>query len=114
MDANHRVVEILKESDDRIKEAIEQVEGTGFIPPRLPFPATSDEPVIELSINGYFSMCFPTLFPDGAAEFVQPHIYKVDLDEYLAHLMQYKDQRFARHPIFRYWCLNTHLRKMAR
>lgn len=80
----------------------------------MPFPSTSDEPIPELSVLGYFTMCFPTLFPDGKGEFVSSRLEKVDLDEYLCHLMQFRDQRFARHPVFRYWCLNTHLRKMAR
>ena len=40
-------------------------------------------------------MCFPVLFPDGKCDFTVPRRIKVDLDEYLKHLIQFHDQRFA-------------------
>ncbi len=45
-------------------------------------------------------MAFPTLFPTGAA----------DSGNYFTHLLKYDDGRFARHPRFRFFALNTEMR----
>lgn len=57
---------------------------------------------------------FPTLFPTGKADFDELRDTKVSLKEWVAHLMRYEDGRFAAHPRFRYWALNTIMREDAR
>lgn len=58
-------------------------------------------------------MAFPTLFPTGAASFNSPREMTVNLANYHLHLMRYRDDRFARHPQFRFWALNTQMRQQA-
>ena len=69
-----------------------------------------DERSKELHIE---RMAFPTLFPNGSASFNNPRMRTVSLTDYHAHLMRYQDGRFARHPKFRYWALNTQMRQQA-
>lgn len=56
---------------------------------------------------------FPTLFPTGEAVFAAPRIHKVTIGVYMKHLMMYRDGRFAKHPRFRYFALNTEMRWRA-
>ena len=58
-------------------------------------------------------MCFPTLFPTGAADFLAPGHLVVTIGNYLKHMMMFEDGRFARHPRFRYFALNTEMRWRA-
>ena len=53
------------------------------------------------------SCAFPTLFPTGATDFVAPRQHAVTIGNYFKHLMMYEDGRFAKHPRFRYFALNT-------
>lgn len=55
-------------------------------------------------------MAFHTLFPTGAASFNSPRDVSVKLADYHLHLMRYRDDRFARHPQFCFWALNTQMR----
>ena len=48
-------------------------------------------------------MDFPTLFPTIATMLKQPHIHEVDMHEYVLHLIHYQDNRFGKHPRFRYY-----------
>ena len=59
------------------------------------------------------SCAFPTLFPTGAADFVAPRPYQVTIGNYFKHLLMYEDGRFAKHPRFCYFALNTELRWRA-
>ena len=59
------------------------------------------------------SCAIPTLFPTGVADFVAPRPLAVTIGNYFKHLMLYKDGRFARHPRFRYFALNTEMRWRA-
>ena len=69
-------------------------------------PADARNPINE-NTPGYMSMAFPTLFPDGKADFNQPRLHKVELGEYFKHLLCYKDGRFARHRRFPWFMFNT-------
>ena len=69
-------------------------------------PADAQNPVNE-NTPGYMSMAFPTLFPDGKADFNQPRLYDVHLSDYFKHLLLYKDGRFARHRRFPWFMFNT-------
>ena len=55
----------------------------------------------------------PSSSPPGAADFVAPRQHVVTAGNYFKHLMMYHDGRFARHPRFRYFALNTEMRWRA-
>ena len=82
-------------------------------PPVLPWPTSSGTPINEFTTEGYMSCAFPTLFPTGMADFVAPRSRTVTVGNYFKHLMQYHDGRFAKHPRFRYFALNTEMRHRA-
>ena len=73
----------------------------------------SGNPINEFNVEGYISCAFPTLFPTGAADFLAPRHHVVTVGNYFKHLMMYEDGRFARHPRFRYFALNTEMRWRA-
>lgn len=58
-------------------------------------------------------MAFTTLFPPWAASINSPRERTVAMADYHCHLMRYRDDRFARHPQFRFWALNTQMRHQA-
>jgi len=53
------------------------------------------------------TMVFPTLFPDGAGDFYQARLRKVDLGEYFKHLLRFRGGRFAQHKRFPRFAFNT-------
>ena len=55
-------------------------------------------------------MTFPTLFPTGATMLKKPRIHEVDMHEYALHLIHYHDNRFRKHPRFRYYIYNVIMR----
>ena len=89
------------------QETVEQVV-SGEQP--VAWPPRGDTPLNEFHSEGYITLAFPTLFPTGAADFTAPRMWPVTLGYYLKHLMMYSDGRFARHPRFRYFALNTEMR----
>ena len=70
-------------------------------------------PINEFMTEGYFSMAFPTLFPTGAADFLGQRCNRVTIGNYFKHLVMYEDGRFATHPRFRFFALNTEMRWRA-
>ncbi|KZT34517.1 hypothetical protein SISSUDRAFT_1065241 [Sistotremastrum suecicum HHB10207 ss-3] len=64
---------------------------------------------LELAIQA-----FPTLFPTGKADFNGSRPDKVTMAEWTGHLLRLRGGRFARHPRFRYWSLNTDMRALAK
>ena len=83
-----------------IQESILQSAGSST--DRVNWPSTSGNPINEFTTEGYISCAFPTLFPTGAADFVAPRQRSVTIGNYFKHLMLYHDQRFSKHPRFRY------------
>ena len=79
----------------------------------VPWPSRGNDPVNEFTTEGYMSCAFPTLFPTGSADFVAPRERKVTVGNYFNHLMRCGGGRFARHPRFRYFALNTEMRWRA-
>jgi len=59
-------------------------------------------------------MAFPTLFPDGAGDFYQARLRKVDLGEYFKHLLRFRGGRFAQHKRFPWFAFNTLQRARTR
>ena len=82
-------------------------------PPTVSWPPSGLTPINEFNTEGYISCAFPTLFPTGAADFVAPCPLAVTVGNYFKHLLLYQDGRFARHPRFRYFALNTEMRWRA-
>lgn len=81
--------------------------------PVLMWPSIGGMPLNEFTTEGYFSCAFPTLFPTGAVDFLSHRQVAVTIGNYFKHLMQYDDGRFARHPRFRFFALNTEMRHRA-
>ncbi|KAH6907946.1 hypothetical protein BKA70DRAFT_1104335, partial [Coprinopsis sp. MPI-PUGE-AT-0042] len=54
---------------------------------------------------------FPTLFPHGEGSFQAVRPTAVTLEEWGSHLIRLKGGKFAQHPQFRYWVLNTIMRQ---
>ena len=79
----------------------------------LMWPSIGGTPINEFTTEGYFSCAFPTLFPTGDAEFLGGRLNPITIGNYFKHLMMYNDGRFAKHPRFRYFALNTEMRWRA-
>jgi len=77
------------------------------------WPPTGSTPINEFTTVEYISCAFPTLFPTGSAELLAPRHHSVTIGNYFKHLMLYNDQRFTKHPRFRYFALNTEMRHRA-
>jgi len=76
-------------------------------------PHCDSEPLSE-STPGYMTMAFPTLFPDGAGDFHQARLRKVDLGQYFQHLLRFRGGRFAQHRRFPWFAFNTLQRARTR
>ena len=79
----------------------------------VPWPENGSVPIDEFKTEGYISCAFPTLFPTGEADFLAPRLQSVTVGMYFKHLMMYGEGRFAKHPRFRYFALNTEMRWRA-
>ena len=75
----------------------------------LMWPSIGGNPINEFQTEEYFLMEFPTLFPNCAADFNGTRITPVKVGNYSTHLMKYDDGRFAKHPHFRFFALNTEM-----
>ncbi|KAJ7812274.1 hypothetical protein B0H13DRAFT_1513522, partial [Mycena leptocephala] len=73
----------------------------------LTMPIVHGTPISEHDGTQIATDAFPSLFPHGQADFAEPRSIKVTMTEWADHLMRLEDGRFARHPRFRYWALNT-------
>ena len=82
-------------------------------PPTVPWPSAGRTPINEFNTEGYICCAFPTLFPTGSGDFLAPRARIVTIGNYFKHLMLYHDGRFAKHPRFRYFALNTVMRHRA-
>jgi len=79
----------------------------------VPWPGRGSAPINEFITEGYMSCAFPTLLPTGSADFLAPRERPVTVGNYFKHLLKFRDGRFARHPRFRYFALNTEMRWRA-
>jgi hypothetical protein len=76
----------------------------------LTVPSFRETPINEVRAQLLYSMAYPTLFPHGKADFSLPRRRTVTLQQWVEHLIRYKDGRFARHPRFRYMAFNQVMR----
>ncbi|KAF6528008.1 hypothetical protein HZS61_008310 [Fusarium oxysporum f. sp. conglutinans] len=82
---------------------------------QLEMPDIRRTPVNEFNRSqALLSMAFPTLFPRGQAEFVEPRLRPIKYSDYIQHALRWHDGRFARHPTFRFVVFNTLMRAQAR
>ena len=65
---------------------------------------------VHHTTEGYFSCAFPTLFPTGAGDFSGQRQNQVTICNYFKYLTMYDDNRFSKHPRFRFFTLNTEMR----
>ncbi|CAG8641197.1 7999_t:CDS:2 [Cetraspora pellucida] len=77
------------------------------------WPRIEENPINEFSIPGYIACAFPTLYLTGDANLHAEHVKDVNPAEYFKHLLKYKGGRFARHPQWRYFALNSQMRWKA-
>ena len=77
----------------------------------LTMPTIDGTPINEHDPNTcYMINAFPTLFPQGKADFHARRDVKVNAQDYFKHLLRYRDGRFAQHSRFRYFAWNSILR----
>ena len=98
-------VEAVKESIQERQKSADQT--------TVPWPHRADTLVNEFNTESYMSCAFPALFPTGAGDFLAPRERAVTVGNYFKHLVRYDDGRFARHPRFRYFALNSEMRWRA-
>ena len=53
----------------------------------MEWPEIGLSPINEYNTEGLFDMAFPTLFPTGTADWLQPHFKDVRLHEYGLHYL---------------------------
>ena len=94
---------------ETVRQSIEQRQSGST----LMWPTIGGAPINEFTTEGYFSMAFPTLFPTGASDFLGQRCNQVTIGNYFKHLLMYEDSRFAKHPRFRFFALNTEMRWRA-
>jgi hypothetical protein len=102
---------------NRGQTEIEQLHAAAFhddTPVILTMPAVHGTAINEHAGHPIAIDAFPSLFPTGKADFSAVRETEVTMAEWAAHLMRYEDGRFARHPRFRYWALNTIMRHEAK
>ena len=96
---------------ETVQQSLEDLQSGS--PHRLMWPTLGEAPINEFTTEGYFSLAFPTLFPTGAADFLGQRCNQVTIGNYFTHLLKYDDGRFAKHPRFRFFALNTEMRRRA-
>jgi hypothetical protein len=79
--------------------------------PHMSMPTPDQTPLSEFNkSHPLLSWAFPSLYPQGRAEFVDNRMREATYPEYVRHLLLYKDGRFAQHPRWRYVVFNTMMR----
>src|SRR6185437_2123889 len=76
-------------------------------------PDIDGNPINEFQTPDYIACAFPTLYPTGSADLRSAHARDIRPAEYFSHLLKFKDGRFARHPRWRYFALNSQMRWRA-
>lgn len=79
----------------------------------MDYPTLDKTPINEYKTEGYIVCAFPHLFPYSQADFRAPRDIEITLSEWFHNLMRYHDKRFAQDPRFRFFALNTIMRRQA-
>ena len=96
---------------DQLGEVDEIGDGTKAFP--FGWPDKASIPLNEYTAPGYMTLAFPSLFPLGYGSYSDDREHKLKFEEWAMHLMHYYDRRFAAHPSFPFFMLNTHERNLA-
>ncbi|KAM4067560.1 ATP-dependent DNA helicase PIF1 [Hirsutella rhossiliensis] len=79
---------------------------------QMPLPSIRRTPIDEFNRSQpLLTLAFPTLYPDGKADFVEPRLRSIAYQDYLGHAMRWHDGRFARHKTWPFVALNTLLQE---
>ncbi|KAM4058318.1 ATP-dependent DNA helicase PIF1 [Hirsutella rhossiliensis] len=79
---------------------------------QMPLPSIRRTPIDEFNRSQpLLTLAFPTLYPDGKADFVEPRLRSITYQDYLGHAMRWQDGRFARHKTWPFVALNTLLQE---
>ncbi|PWI63922.1 hypothetical protein PCL_03007 [Purpureocillium lilacinum] len=82
---------------------------------QLEMPDIRRTPINEFNQSQpLLSLAFPTLFPCGQADFIEPRLRPIKYADYIQHALRWHDGRFARHSTFRFVVFNTLMRAQAR
>ncbi|KAM4061728.1 DDE superfamily endonuclease [Hirsutella rhossiliensis] len=77
---------------------------------QMPLPSIRRTPIDEFNRSQpLLTLAFPTLYPDGKADFVELRLRSITYQDYLGHAMRWHDGRFARHKTWPFVALNTML-----
>ena len=106
-----REIELIRAWANNLNSEVEDPNGKSI--DAMNWPTVGSSPINEYNTVGLFDMAFPTLFPKGEADWLQPRMRNVHLHEYAKHLLRYRDNRFGRHARFRYFLLNIIMRHHA-
>ncbi|XP_057831850.2 uncharacterized protein LOC131042550 [Cryptomeria japonica] len=79
----------------------------------IDWPRIDASLINEYVTLGLLDMAFPTLFPDGWCDWLEPRMRRVHLHEFVKHLLRYKDHRFGQHSRFKYFMMNMIMRHRA-
>ena len=99
-----------RRENDAINETLNRIESNN---PPIIWPEIEGVPINEFQTPGYMARAFPTLYPYGQADLCSAHAREIKPSKYFKHLLWYKDGRFARHPRWRYFALNSTMRWRA-
>lgn len=80
---------------------------------KLKWPSISNQPVNERQTPGFFPCAYPKLFPYGTADLNDDRLKDMKMANYIKHLMNYCDNRFASHLTFRFFVYNIWMRNTA-
>ena len=101
--------------DNYVKRAVEelQVGNNSSNPEKVPWPEQLDEEPVSDFSYGYFTKCFPHLFPDGMADITKsrPGVQPT-MKQWVQHLLKV-DRRFAKDPQFILVVTNIMQKKQA-
>ncbi|EXU95371.1 PIF1-like helicase [Metarhizium robertsii] len=82
---------------------------------QMSLPSIRRTPINEFNHSQpLLSLAFPTLYPEGKADFTEPRLRSITYQDYLAHAMRWQDGRFARHKTWPFVAFNTLLRAQVR
>ena len=81
---------------------------------QVPIPTIRRTPLDEFNRSqALLSPACPTIYPRGAADFVEPRQREINYQDYITHAMKWHNGRFAKHHSFRFIALNTLMRQQA-
>ncbi|KAK3917404.1 ATP-dependent DNA helicase RRM3 [Frankliniella fusca] len=79
----------------------------------LDWPELGCVPINEFKSDGYIAQAFPCLYPTGEGDLRSPRDIIIKPSTYFKHMIRYHDERFAKHPRYRFFALNSMMRWTA-